>query len=144
MSFLASPVVAQIVEDCEELKGDASPGLYIAYHNAGNANARERILNNYNKKLALDCPCWPGDEMANANLISSAFACKLSSDPVFTVYGSAADAEVSFLVVNDICIYSGSAVTGSAVDELASDSEQACRDGILALVLMDFGEIDCS
>jgi len=54
LSVMASTAIAGNVEDCEILKdGDYSKGLYglcIAWHNAGNDNARGRILANYDKK----------------------------------------------------------------------------------------------
>jgi hypothetical protein len=76
-SVLASPVVAD-VEDCVSLKGTASKGLYglcVAYWNAGNDNARDRILDNFEKKAGPDvgmpglkrqkvtCPCWEDEAL---------------------------------------------------------------------------------
>jgi hypothetical protein len=63
LSFLASPVFAGNELECEPLKDGASKGLYglcIAYHNAGNSNARQKIWDNYDKKAVPGDPKMPG------------------------------------------------------------------------------------
>jgi len=153
LSFLASPVLAGNVEECEALKGNASPGLYglcIAYHNADSARAQERILNNYDKKAgpndppmpgtgdSVPCACWTVEQMAAAIDFAPAFECRTSFDPEFAVYSPTGLPVVTFLVESNSCFYIGpDAILG--VSPLDPDVEQACRDGIQALVDMDFG-----
>ena len=66
LSLVAIPVFAGNELECEPLKDGASKGLYglcIAYHNAENSNAKQKILDNYNKKAGdPPVPPMPGTE----------------------------------------------------------------------------------
>ncbi len=166
-SLLASPVVADGVEDCDVLV-DATPGLYglcIAWHHAGNENARQKILDNYDK-IAVDgdlpmpgsasCPCWTIEQMAHASASEiPAYECTLGGGFGFAtaVYGTMETAEVSFTILfsaenNGICQYSGNSVpleNRKIMFGLDEDTQQGCRDSIAGLVLMDEWEnIPCS
>ena len=169
LSMLASPAVAGSVKDCEVLNEDgitkALHGLCIAYWGADNGRSQERILANYRKKMRpvdpgnrnvtgdpdmpglvddLSCPCWPNDEMANAIGVAPAFECQLSYDPVLAIYGATGSAYFSVnLFAPASCFYFG---PGAIVDRffLSVEEEQACRDGIQALVDEDFQDITCT
>ena len=167
LSMLTNPAMA-IVEDCDELKEDgitkALVGLCIAYWSADNGRSQEQILANYRKKMRTgdpgdrndsgdpdmpglvdaSCPCWPGDEMANAIDVAPAFECQLSKDPVLAIYGATGSAYFSVnLFAPASCFYFG---PGAIVDRffISVEEEQACRDGIQALVDEDFQDITCT
>ena len=161
LSLLASPAIAGSVEDCEELKEDgitkALYGQCIAYWSADNGRSQERILANYRKKMRAgdpgdrndsgdpdmpglvdaSCPCWTIDQMANAISYSPAYECNTSSDPEIAIYGSKSRAVVTFLVDSIGCIYVGPDIMVMS-RSLEVGDEQACRDGIQALVDEDF------
>jgi hypothetical protein len=69
ISFVSTAsVLADGLEECEELKEDGSPralyALCIAEARAGNDNAEARIIENQEKMLSEDCPCWAADDLA--------------------------------------------------------------------------------
>jgi hypothetical protein len=96
LSLVASPVFAGNEPLCDPLKDGASKGLYglcIAYHNAGNTNARQRISDNYDKKAGpgdppmpgterkkLTCPCLDAISVVGAGIEDWGFAVSCSND----------------------------------------------------------------
>ena len=171
LTMLASPTIAGSVEDCKVLKEDgitkALYGQCIAYWSADNGRSQERILANYRKKMRAgdpgdrndsgdpdmpglvdaSCPCWTIDQMANAISYSPAYECNTSSDPEIAIYGSKSRAVVTFLVDSVGCFYvgpDGFSSFGFSTDDLGLENEQACRDGIQALVDEDFTAIPCT
>jgi len=161
LSLVASPVFAGNEPLCEPLKDGASKGLYglcIAYHNAENSNAEQKILDNYNKKAGpgdppmpgtepeelVSCPCWTTDDMANANIVADPFECQLSVDPVLAGYGELAEVVFSVNLFGPAsCFYFGPSALRSE-SYLSAEQEQVCRDGIQALVDEDFTDIPCT
>lgn len=161
LSMLASPAVAGSVKDCEVLNEDgitkALHGLCIAYWGADNGRSQERILANYRKKMRpvdpgnrngtgdpdmpglvdASCPCWTIEHMAKAIGFAPAFECNTSSDPEIAIYGSKSRAVVTFLVDSIGCFYVGPDIMVMS-RSLEVGDEQACRDGIQALVDEDF------
>jgi hypothetical protein len=136
------------VEDCEVLKNSTTKALYglcIAWHNAGNDNARDQILDNYNKKAGPDdppmpgtedevlCPCWGDAELLDA-------AC--NRDLTFSDSASAVfdDGLVQFFNFGSECVYSN--FNSGALMNFSTDSEQSltCGAELLALVSGDFQE----
>jgi hypothetical protein len=168
LSMLASSAVAGSEKYCEVLKEDGiTKGLYglcIAYWGADNGRSQERILGNYRKKMRpvypgdrkgtgdpdmpglvddLSCPCWTIGQMANAITFAPAYECNTSSDPEFAVYGTKEGAVVTFLANSNGCFYVGPDIAVIS-RSLELEDEQACRDGIQALVDEDFTAIPCT
>lgn len=89
------------------------------------------------------CACWTEENLANAIGFAPAEACQIGTDLEFAVYGSASSVVVTFFVESTGCFYV--APDGVlAVSPLDPEVEQACRDGIQALVDEDFIAITCS
>jgi predicted nucleic-acid-binding Zn-ribbon protein len=122
-------------------------GLCNAYWRADDREARERILDNYNRKAIelggppmpglSECPCWGSDELLDA-------ACNYTLDD-FNIEGTAYRAffdinSIQFAAFGDFCgyldIYSGT----SRVLSTGPDEDLTCRAGIVALVEGDFLE----
>ena len=167
LSFVASPVFAGDVDECEkQLKGISSPGLYglcVAYHNAGSSNAMDRILENYNKKKgpgdpdmpgtgeSVPCPCWTVDQIATAICKADPFVYSSTGDPNIAVYlqldppggghviflASAADTSLT-----PFCSYQQFGFIGEADVNMGGsvnlEEGDVCRAGIATLVVMDF------
>ena len=144
-------------EGCEVLKdGGYTKGLYglcIAYWSATNSNARDRILENFYKKAepgeempglgsSVDCPCWTADKLAEASVYGTPVACQINEDRMgleFAVYG--ADS-YNFLIEDALCFQrnpDGSGPYNTFNEETTDEEIQACRDGLKALVDLDFG-----
>mgnify|MGYP003492421061 CR=1 FL=1 len=148
MGFIANPALAGNVEDCEDLKGNANKALYglcIAWHNAGNDNARDRILDNYNAKAGPDdppmpgtedevfCPCWSDTELLDA-------ACNrvlTESAPGLAVYDGGL---VQFFNFGTECVYSNFNTGVIAFAPTDVDQSLACEAGLQALVNDDLLE----
>jgi hypothetical protein len=152
MSVLASSVFGGNVEECEVLKDGATKGLYglcIAYHNAGSSDGKERILNNYNKKAGPDdppmpgtgdpvpCACWTDKNMTYAIGFADPLTCHIGTVLEDAVYGE--NAIVVWFFVDEFRCFYEDPDGMMLVNDLDPEVEQACRDGIHALVDLDFG-----
>jgi len=153
LTMMNSPVVAGNVDECEVLL-DASPGLYglcIAYHNAGNSNAMDKILANYNKKRGPDdppmpgldgvpCPCFNSDDLSNVGL---AFACAISSSGTgldLAMYGGGL---IQF-GTDDLGCFSSNFFTSEFIElNTTAEENKACRDIILEAIDRDFSGLIC-
>jgi hypothetical protein len=169
LSVLASPVLAAL-QDCEDERDNLTRGLYglcVAYHNAGNENVRDRILDNFTKKAGpggpkmpgtelpqqpdpnpqeVACPCWPGEEITNANSYDApAEACQIGSPIEFAIYGFGPPEApvVTFHIETGLCIYIGP--YAARFLPVGSEEELTCRAGIQVLSeTEDFNGITCS
>lgn len=164
MSVLASPVLADL-QDCEYKRDDLTKGLYslcVAFYNAGNENAKDRILENFRKKAGSDvempglktkpqpdqvsCTCWGDSEIVNAPK-ELAFECQYGVDPEFAIYGVLGDVIFQVDEVFDGvfgCLYYSASGGPRSTLGLTTEEEQACRDDIYELIARDFEGIICS
>lgn len=157
LGFSANSAFAGNVEECEVLKDGYTKGLYglcIAWHNAGNDNARDRILDKYEGKAGpgdppmpgtedeVPCPCWDEAVLAEASLNGVPNSCLLTgteSGAEITIYG----ANVYQFRVDDVACFSIFPTGGTFQFLPSEDAEATCRAGIEALVAEDFGGIEC-
>jgi len=166
LSIFASPVMAGGAAECDGLKEDetAPRGLYglcTAYYSAENGRGQERVEQLYAKKAIaagyppeiprlelpqepdppeVACPCWPDDEITNANGYGApAEECQIESPTELAIYGFGPPEApvVTFHIEPGLCIYLGpDAIRFLPV---GSEEELTCRAGIQVLVDMDFG-----
>ena len=140
--FFTQTAIAGSVEDCEILKDSATKALYglcIAWHNAGNDNARDQILDNYNKKAGPDdppmpgtedevlCPCWGDAELLDA-------ACNRVLTASGSTFASFDSGNVQFFNFGPQCVYSN--FNTGALMNFSTDGEQSltCGAELLALI----------
>lgn len=156
----AGSAFAGDVAECETLKDGYTKGLYglcIAWHNAGNDNARDRILDKYEDTAGpgdppmpgtedeVPCPCWDETDLADASLNGVPNSCLLAgteSGAEFAVYGANV---YQFYVQDEFCfsVFPDGSGTFQPLD--SEEAEATCRAGIDALVAEDFVqlEIEC-
>jgi hypothetical protein len=160
VSFFSSTVFAGNVEDCEFLKGDDyTKGLYglcIAYYNAGNDNARERIAANFNKKAGpgeptlpltdeVPCLCWDETHLALASYEGDPSACHMSTEQIRIDLAVYLESPSFFLFTTDEagCLRQDPNTTEFSAPFNLTGQEATCRAGIQALIEDDFGDIVC-
>ena len=162
--YFSSSAFAGNVEECEQLKG-GTPGLYglcLAYANAGNDKARERIAENYAKKMeagdptleeifdeGATCPCWVSPEyLADVTAGASPTFCAEDLDDtsyelVFYLDGGlTVNLSAGFLPGDPYDGQTGCVINdrGAQFDTATTaDEDEACRLGLESLIAMDFG-----
>jgi hypothetical protein len=164
VSIFSSTVFAGNDEDCVFLKGDDyTKGLYglcIAYYNAGNDNARDRIAAKFNKNAdpgdptlpltdEVPCPCWDELHLAEASLNGDPDQCSRSVNgtgtdlAAYTVPPTVATGFYLFIANGADCLRQD--LSGAFFDAPfeSTDQEGTCRAGIQTLVEDDFGAIVC-
>ena len=162
-SLVSGQVFAGNVDECEKLANNIySKGLYglcIAYHNAGNDNARERILANYEKKAGpndppmpgagVACPCWDADHLAAASLNGIPSACLNSDEGPGQTFSidlalyNAPPAYYQFISNPDGCFRVDPDTGGTAAQYASDDERTMCVAGIQTLIEDDFDGIIC-
>lgn len=162
-AFAAQSVLAYDVEECEFFKG-GTPGLYglcLAFVNAGNENARDRIRANYVKKRApedpatLDeffdgpqstCPCWGLEELAAVGE-ATPYGCDVSEGFRLAAYDTnlitfEADAQ-GLPEFPSTCFYLNVADFSIRFQDTTPEEHDACWASVEALIAQDFGEVPC-
>lgn len=148
LGFSANSAFAGNVEECEVLKDGYTKGLYglcIAWHNAGNDNSRERILDNYEKKAGpgdppmpgtedeVPCPCWGETELLDA-------ACNRTLTGSGTNFASFDVGLVQFFNFEAQCVYSNFNTGVTLIQDTNSEQSLTCAAELLALVSGDLDE----
>ncbi|MBT8048907.1 MAG: hypothetical protein HKN57_00080 [Xanthomonadales bacterium] len=160
-SLFSTHASAGNVEECEKLaSGEFTKGLYglcIAYHNAGNENARNRIRDNYDKKagpgdppLVVDaeCPCWDAGHLADASLNGTPSACLLTSegDVYDLAFYTSSPAFYQFYADTAGCfrVDPNGTQLGAAFESPDATEREVCIAGIETLIEDDFAGINCN
>jgi hypothetical protein len=167
LGVFSSSLLAGNEDACDVLK-DATPGLYglcIAYVNAGNDNARDRILGNYDKKKRpgdpdliddvlndepdVVCPCW-----ASVDFVVDATDGLTPQSCTFDETGDSYDLTYHLSTPDFVALSAGYLIgdpyegnTGCVINESGSQysqetsaaEDEACRMVLEALMEVDFG-----
>jgi hypothetical protein len=153
LSLVASPVIAGNVTDCEVLKADNVSkvlyGLCIAFWNAENANARQRILDNYNKKATGDddpampggqaCPCWTDTNIADVIINGTPVLCSVNESDAGLEFAWYDGFTIQFYVMDSFCAHADPFDSTRPTFGITPEEEQACRDDLDFLVDESFG-----
>jgi hypothetical protein len=152
LSIFSNVLLASVADCDDQLKHsddyNSLYGLCVAYWNANEGTAQDKILENYNKKALnlggpsmpglSECPCWGADELIDATCNVTLGEVNAEGEDPYRALSL--DLRVQFAAFGSICGYTDTRNDPAVVRIISTNAEEdlTCRAGIVALVNDDF------